>query len=84
MSSGYALNEADACIYCGHLDPTGRQAWGEGHAYSCPTVTDLWPVGPADVAGELHCEFCHRPLLLGETYTSDGDIRCLGCSRGYV
>ena len=85
MSSGYVFTEADAahdmCIYCGHRDPTGRQAWGEGHADNCPTVTDVWPVGPVDVAGELHCTACHHPFALGEAYTtSDRVVCCLGCA----
>lgn len=52
---------------------------GQGHARSCPVVTDVWVVGPREVAEEFTCAGCGRPFELGECFTGRL-VQCLGCA----
>ncbi|HEY2089564.1 MAG TPA: hypothetical protein VGH54_26520 [Mycobacterium sp.] len=70
----------DMCIHCGAVGLPGLFGNGADHAIGCPTITDVWPVGPLDVQDGLTCEMCSHVLQLGETYTTARDIRCIGCT----
>lgn len=78
-----AITEAEAgcdiCIWCGKQDPSGL-GWGIPHTEACPTLTDVWPVIPIDIKQELTCEVCAHPLEIGEAYTTNRNIRCIGCT----
>jgi hypothetical protein len=70
----------DICVWCGKQDPSGMFGWGIDHTAGCPTVTDIWPVIPVDIRGDLTCSGCSHPFEIGEAYKSRPQIRCIGCA----
>lgn len=49
------------------------------HAWSCPTVTDLWLAGPREIDEGMTCLGCGHVFELNDVYTGK-DITCLTCA----
>lgn len=67
--------DPDICVHCGVYVAVSDPE----HLPACPMSTDVWRVGPREIAEEFSCTGCSHEFELGEMYTG-ADVLCLGCA----